>query len=482
MNSSFGKKLFRLFLLFALIPATVLALTGYFLSSESRLASGGAKAARVTDLAGYYNDFLYARIKLQLEKSMWTARDTVGGLDFLLRFDDPGHKMLFSRTPLSDTLIEKLVASSRDVSSGIVSDGQTYVQFCRFDEGDTFSVLGGIIHGPGYAELLRQVQTSQSSVAIEQDLISNYILFAALVLVVIGIITAVAAYYFSARMSQNLASPLIRLSEASKKIAAGDFDQSITTTGAGEIAMLVENFNAMARQLKTTTARLAQTERVAAWRNIARRFAHELKNPLQPIMVSLYRIEKIMEGSEHYERLREPLKAASEEIKHLSQLADRFSQLAKLPPPNLERASLNSLLSTTAKLYEEMLSGFNFRLELPTEDIVAKVDTTYFREVMNNLLQNSVDASTEGATIVLKLSVSGDKAIVEVRDCGKGMSAEIMASARIPYFTTKEKGSGLGLAIVEKVVSEMSGDLSIESIVGAGTTVRVSIPLGRSDG
>ncbi len=482
MDSPFGKKLFRLFLLFALIPASILALTGYFLSSESRFTFNRGKTAQVSEVAAYYNVFLYDKIRSQLEQERFRADEEAVWLDFVVSYKDQDYTIVLPCPELSDSLTERLVSASLDDVQGVILQGRIYFQFYRVDAADGSHLVGGVVHGPEYYDLLREVQAERSSVAVQRDLATNYILFAAILLVVVGVVTGGAAYYFSSRMARNLASPLAELSDASKKIAGGDFDQTVRAGGIGEIATLVENFNSMARQLKMATARLAQSERVAAWRNIARRFAHELKNPLQPIMVSLYRIEKNLEGSEQYEALREPLQAASEELKHLTQLADRFSQLAKLPPPVKELTSLNEFLRSAAALYEEALSAYDFKLELPSEEVMVNLDPTYFREVIHNLLQNAVDATPAKGVVILRLFVTGNNAVIEVRDCGRGMSQEVISSARMPYFTTKAKGSGLGLAVVEKIVEELAGSLAIESVEGAGTTVSVSIPLRRNDG
>jgi nitrogen fixation/metabolism regulation signal transduction histidine kinase len=171
------------------------------------------------------------------------------------------------------------------------------------------------------------------------------------------------------------------------------------------------------------------------------------------------------------------LQAASHEIKHLTDLADRFSQLAKLPPPKIEKVDLNELLMSMAALYKEQLTAYDFVLRLPSEKTYAKADQTYFREGLHNLLQNAMDASEEGGKIIVELIRQRDSVDVVVQDFGKGMNDDIAASARMPYFTTKEKGSGLGLAIVEKTVTEMGGQLLISSREGHGTTVTLSLSM-----
>jgi nitrogen fixation/metabolism regulation signal transduction histidine kinase len=228
--------------------------------------------------------------------------------------------------------------------------------------------------------------------------------------------------------------------------------------------------------LNQTAARLAQTERVAAWRQVARRFAHELKNPIQPILISLYRIEKQLINTDAYDNIYEPLKAASDELKHLTSLAERFSSLAKLPEPSMERVNLSEIVLSVAALYEEQMKAYRFEYLSAEKDIFGIVDPAYLREALHNVIQNAVDASREGDRIILKLAVENGRIEISLQDFGEGMDTETVASARLPYFTTKEQGSGLGLAIVEKSVSEMGGGLHVESIKGQGTTVCISLP------
>jgi two-component system, sporulation sensor kinase E len=188
-----------------------------------------------------------------------------------------------------------------------------------------------------------------------------------------------------------------------------------------------------------------------------------------------------LEDSPELARLREPLQAASEELRHLTNLADRFADLAKLPPPALQKTNLNDLIRSVADLYREETASFAFSLELPPTTCYAEIDQTYFREALHNLLKNAMEASDPGGRILLKMSHDRDGFRFIVQDFGKGMSAEVIQSARMPYFTTREKGSGLGLAVVDKITSEMGGQLLIESQEGQGTMTTIFVPTKGSE-
>jgi nitrogen fixation/metabolism regulation signal transduction histidine kinase len=311
----------------------------------------------------------------------------------------------------------------------------------------------------------------------ERELRSKYIVFLGMLFLTVMLVAFVGAYVLSARVSSHLAEPITALSRAAAGIAAGDFQQQVSVSARDELGALVESFNRMAAQLDRITAQLTQTERVAAWRQVARRFAHELKNPLQPILVSLYRIEHQLTGTDQWEQVREPLQAAGEEVRHLTSLAERFSTLAKLPPPKLERLNLNDLVQSVFDLYAEKLRSFEPRLDLPADTTWVVTDAAYVREAVHNLLQNAIDACREGDRISVILARNETTAEVAVIDTGAGMDEKTLASARLPYFTTKAKGNGLGLAIVERSMAELGGQLRVESKPGEGTTVTLVLPL-----
>jgi nitrogen fixation/metabolism regulation signal transduction histidine kinase len=475
MRSSFRRKLFRLFLLFALVPAILLALVGYYLAVDTSSLPPAQPDQYAKELTTYYNNLLFQRIDSCLESYLSDSSRFSPLLDFIF-LQPNGQVTVTGDTVLPPAVIAKIVSAGKNRPHGFVEFGGHVYQYSYQKLSDTAVLCGGLSHDSAYSRLLASFQSGYASRKWAEELRPRYLFFLTVVFVVLALATAGIAYFFSARFSKNLTRPLLELSEASKEIAAGNFQQTVSSSGTGEIQTLITNFNRMAQQLDRATTRLAQSERVAAWRHVARQFAHELKNPLQPILISLYRIEKSLEERADSAQIKEALQAASYEIKHLTELADRFSQLAKLPPPKLEKVDLNELLTSMATLYKEQLAAYDFALRLPSEKSYVKADETYFREGLHNLLQNAIDASEEGGKIIVELKRHRDSVDIVVQDFGKGMTDDVIASARMPYFTTKEKGSGLGLTIVEKTVTEMGGQLLINSREEQGTTVTMSLP------
>ena len=470
MESAFGRKLFQIFLLFALVPSVILALFGYYLATDSGPAGSPEVRQTPAQVNDYYTAFLFGLIERSIGPD---GRNT--GLDFSMVLIDSAVLRSYPADFPQDVRTQVSAAAIQRPRGFVETGGRIYQYVCRHSA-DTV-LYGGIIHDPPFAQLSRELRTNRAVESSLGALKQRYVLFLGLVFAAALVLAIVSAYVFSTRLASNLARPITDLTDAAGLIADGDFSPRVEASGPGEVKILIARFNQMARQLKTTTGRLAQVERVAAWQHIARRFAHELKNPLQPMTVSVYQIRKALAGSAEAEKIQAPLSAVSEELKHLTELAERFSSLAKLPPPDLRTTDLRDLLLSVAELYRERLDPFEFHFEGGGGPVKVRMDPAYFREALHNLLQNAIDASQPGSYIGLTLRRDQDQAVVTVADRGTGMSEETLESARMPYFTTKSGGSGIGLAVVEKTVSEIGGQLDIVSRPDRGTEVTMRLPL-----
>lgn len=475
MKVSFRNRIFQLLLVFAVVPAVALTVFGYYLATRTPFRESGETGGQVAGLTDYYHDLLYKDITRALT-SYRQGHQTGAELDFLFAVVHGELRTVKPDSAVTNEIAVLITRTAESKDRGLVAANDRYFQYVSILAGPDTVLYGGLVHDEAFGEMLEQLQHSTTARSTSRELRGSYVVFVAGLFLTIVIITIIAAYFFSSRVSRNLADPLTALSNASKRIADGDFRQAVTVRGDGEIRTLIDSFNRMAAHLDQATSRLAQTERVAAWRQVARRFAHELKNPLQPILVSLYRIEQKLGKDEALEEVRESLRAASGEVKHLTLLAERFSALAKLPEPKLEAVDLNALIRSVAELYAENLRPYQFTLNLPEARTVVKIDEAYLREALHNLLQNAMDACKDGDAITVSLTSDDAWFYVSVADSGGGMDPQTLASARLPYFTTREKGTGLGLAIVEKSIGELGGQLQVESHQDTGTTVTLSIP------
>ena len=477
MSATFRSRVLRLLLLFAAVPSIILTVLGYYLAIDTGPAADRSQAASPEDIQSYFIDRVDADIQESLAKDAYDTTALAANLDFLIRLDSAGQRVESAMGSLSARAVDDIrSAVDRGQRRGLAPFDGGFNQFSarRLASGEI--LVGGVVHDSTFVRMIETARASSADRSAEKELRSRYVVFLGLLFLSVTLVAMIAAYFFSARVSHHLAEPVTALSRAAGKIAEGDFAQHVATEAKDELGALVASFNSMAAHLDQTTARLAQTERVAAWRHVARRFAHELKNPLQPILVSLYRIEQQLAETPQWEHIKEPLRAAGDEVRHLTALAERFSSLAKLPPPRLERFDLRALVASTLELYAEKTRSLLFTAQLPDRALMVTSDAAYIREALHNLLQNALDACRDGDKLTVTLASNDQTIGIAVADSGPGMDAATLASARLPYFTTKAKGNGLGLAIVERSMAELSGQLRVESHPGEGTTVTLVLP------
>jgi nitrogen fixation/metabolism regulation signal transduction histidine kinase len=228
---------------------------------------------------------------------------------------------------------------------------------------------------------------------------------------------------------------------------------------------------------------LIQAQRATAWAEVARRLAHEIKNPLTPIQLSAERLEMKLAGklgAEDAEALARGTRTIVNQVAALKAMVDDFRDYARLPAPVLAALDLNALVHEVLSLYETSRVPIVKRLAPALPDV--RADSAQIRQVLHNLVQNAQDAleqrkaAVEQPTIVVSTEAAGDKVRMSVADNGGGFPEEMMARIFEPYVTTKPRGTGLGLAIVKKIVDEHHGELTIENRAARGALVSVLLP------
>ncbi len=289
-------------------------------------------------------------------------------------------------------------------------------------------------------------------------------------------------------LSRRISRPIVELSRAAEAIGAGDLGVQVPGGGQDEVGVLVRAFNDMVGEIKDSRERVARAERVAAWREAARRIAHEIKNPLFPMQMAMDTLRKAFR-TQHPELpaiAEESTKVVLEEIRSISRLVSEFSEFARLPRPRLEPTDPVALLGHAASLHSHRpdrappVQLDRARLEAAQLPRVM-ADGEQLARALTNLVKNAVEAIGEGSgTVTLDAEPArrGTKSGVSlvVRDTGPGMTEEVRQRLFEPYFTTKTEGTGLGLSIVERIVAEHDGALDVESEVGRGTTFRLWLP------
>jgi len=271
-----------------------------------------------------------------------------------------------------------------------------------------------------------------------------------------------------------------RLADSAGKVAAGNWDTTVDDRSTDEIGQLARAFNRMTRQLVEQRQRLLQAERVAAWRELARRLAHELKNPLFPLQIT---VENMQRARERYpeqfdEVFREGTATLLAELSNLKQIIGRFSDFAKMPAPEMQPLDFNSVVSETLNLFGAQLAKAQVTAALQLDPHLRPVpaDHEQMTRVLRNLVLNAIDAMPQGGTLTIRTTQLPKGGVrLEVSDTGQGLTPEECDRLFTPYYTTKTHGTGLGLAIVQSVISDHHGRISVESQPGKGATFRIEL-------
>ena len=234
----------------------------------------------------------------------------------------------------------------------------------------------------------------------------------------------------------------------------------------------------MTETLQTTTARLVQSERVAAWQEIAKRLAHELKNPLTPIQMSLETLAAAQAtGSPRFEALfTESVGPVLEEVERLKRTIDSFSQFARMPKPRRAPLDLSAHLRELLPLHASTRADIQVSSEIEP-GLRVDGDRDQLTQVLVNLLRNAEDAMPHGGQLWVRARSRNGKVIVEVEDTGPGLTQETRAQLFTPYFTTKQKGTGLGLPISARIAQEHGGALEASGKPPPGALFRLELPL-----
>jgi two-component system nitrogen regulation sensor histidine kinase NtrY len=316
-----------------------------------------------------------------------------------------------------------------------------------------------------------------------QDLVQMLNFIRALALLVAGgVILAglVLGWWISARVTR----PIEHLARGAREVAAGHWEARVEVHSRDEIGQLAHAFNEMTRQLAEQRERLVQTERVAAWRELARRLAHELKNPLFPLQLTVENLQRAREhSSEQFDEVFfESTATLRAELENLKTIVSRFSDFAKMPAPEFEPVDLNESVRSVVKLFEPQLCAAGrppITPELYLDEKLARpqADPTLLRRALENLVLNSLDAMPAGGTLTVRTSQHNGSVRLDVTDTGAGLTPEECARLFTPYYTSKQHGTGLGLAIVQSVVSDHGGKIAVESAPGAGATFRIELPI-----
>jgi two-component system nitrogen regulation sensor histidine kinase NtrY len=284
-------------------------------------------------------------------------------------------------------------------------------------------------------------------------------------------------------VSRRITRPVEELAKGARDVASGRWDTHIDVKGSDEIGQLAAAFNDMTKTLASQKEKLVQTERVAAWRELARRLAHELRNPLFPLQITVENLQRARQlGPQQFQEVfSEATATLKAELANLNTIVGRFSDFSKMPAPQFTRVNVNEVLRNAVRLFEPQFTAVG-KPSIATEFFLSEslpeidADPDLLHRAFQNLVLNALDAMPAGGTITLKSSDAGESVRIEVADTGKGLTPEECSRLFTPYYTTKQLGTGLGLAIVQSVVSDHHGSISVSSEEGRGAAFRIDLP------
>jgi len=297
----------------------------------------------------------------------------------------------------------------------------------------------------------------------------------------LGIIFAVlASLWIAARISR----PIEELARAAGRVAEGDWETRVDIRTMDEVGALARSFNNMTRQLAEQRERLVQTERVAAWRELARRLAHELKNPLTPLQITVENMVRArkLPKKQFDEVFKESTATLEAEIENLKTIVGRFSDFSKLPKPQALEMDAREAVRRVVKLYGPALEEKEIELgtSISAEPLPILGDSELLHRALSNLVLNAMDAMPEGGTLTVSAVRAREMVRISVADTGVGLTPEECERLFTPYYTTKQHGTGLGLAIVQSVIADHNGTIAVENVEGGGARFVIGLPLAES--
>jgi len=287
----------------------------------------------------------------------------------------------------------------------------------------------------------------------------------------------------SVLLTQRLTRSFTWIGRKMLEISLSKHNQEIVWHRKDEIGVLVAQYNRMVRKLEESATALARTEREGAWREMARQVAHEIKNPLTPMKLSIQYLQKaIHQDSPQVPQLASRVSATLiEQIEHLSRIAADFSEFANIGSARQEDFDLHDTIRSVADLHA-MNEAVRIESDLEKTPLIVHADRTQMNRLFSNLLQNAVEAIPDRRQGIVRISESrsGSEVIISIIDNGSGIPEALRSNIFSPNFTTKSSGTGLGLAMCKSIVEQQKGTIDFETETGKGTTFRIRLPLNKS--
>ena len=365
-------------------------------------------------------------------------------------------------TPLTDYIVSELAQNSNHrILKNKEIDGTSYQTSYSYINGPKFKRIG-----------ILELQFTQDNSEIEAEL-KEFIYRLSLVYLLMFLLAISFAYFLSSYITRSIKTisdkmQHTRLNERNEKI--------ILNKASSEIEILVDAYNNMIDQLEESAARLAKSEREQAWREMAKQVAHEIKNPLTPMRLSVQSFERKFNPDDENikEKLKEYSQTLIQQIDVMSSIASAFSDFAKMPTQKKEKIEIISIVKLALDIFNEKA----IKYQTNEKELYAFLDKTQLIRIVTNLVKNAIQATEneENPFINVEIISKGSKIKIVVSDNGKGISEEVKDLIFEPKFTTKTSGMGLGLPMIKNIIEAYDGAISFSSNKDTGTVFTVILP------
>jgi len=315
---------------------------------------------------------------------------------------------------------------------------------------------------------------------VSSDELSNDVSDFIVVLLNIYLIFVIIAVFLTVLLTREITRPLLLIREKLAGFRLRGANEKIDYHGRDEVAQLVEDYNRLVDELEKSAEQLATSERSMAWRQMARQIAHEIKNPLTPMKLSIQHLQRARtENDERFsEFFQKTTKTLVEQIDNLSRIASEFSSFSKMPESKPEVVDIIERAGVAVDLFVDT-PNVKVSLKNSSQSILVYADREQLKQVFNNLIKNAIQSVPQDRKGIITVSVIEENgyARVQITDNGKGIPEDSRSKLFEPNFTTKSSGMGLGLAITKNIVINSGGDIWFETVENKGTTFFFTLPL-----
>ena len=466
LKYSFRMKLLGAFLLVSIIPIVALAAYNREVVKER---TSSAIFNELSKRSEYLENHIHAQKIKYPERDFQTAFENAGK-ELLIAFTiyENSEEIYSSRgeyyenSLLSDKLNSEVhynlnYLSYRELLSRESIDNYFYDAYYRkIDFGSRSFILG-------VNDAFNRIELSYSPVDADVFLFGVYS-FAVLIITLLSTIFA-----------NQISSPIRQLTRATNAVAQGDLSIKLNNNEKGEMKELLDGFNAMTSELQKNQKDIAELERENAWKEMAKQVAHEIKNPLTPMKLSVQQLVAAYNDkkTEFDEILKKLSQAILNQIDNLSLIASEFSSFAKMPSLKLEEFDLVPIIKDTVHLFGDEEAEVKFNSDV--EKVIVESDSSQMRRMFINLIRNSIQA--KAGIISIHLSLENRHSIIDISDDGIGVTPEYQNKIFETNFTTKEKGLGLGLKLIKRFLENTGGEIKLLSSSNAGTIFRIKLPI-----